>query len=125
MSSRSFARLVALVAAVTWLGTGVWALVDPPSFYRNVATFPPYNVHFLHDIGAFSVGLGLVLVLALVLEDALVAALTGVGVAAVVHAGAHFVDRHHGPDAYVPLGVVALLTLLAAVAAAREPEARR
>jgi hypothetical protein len=43
-----------LSRARVW-GVGV---VFPHSFYDNVATFEPYNRHFLHDIGAFTIGLG-------------------------------------------------------------------
>jgi hypothetical protein len=51
------------------LGSGAWAFVFPRSFYDHVATFEPYNRDFLHDIGAFTIGLGAVMLLALVLED--------------------------------------------------------
>lgn len=38
------------IGAVFHLGTGVWAFAAPRSFYEVIATFPPYNVHFLHDV---------------------------------------------------------------------------
>lgn len=33
-------------------------MIAPRSSDLTVATFPPYNQHLLHDIGAFQIGLG-------------------------------------------------------------------
>jgi len=62
---------------------GVWAMADPRSFFEVLARFEPYNQHFLQDIGAFQVGLGAVLLLAVAMTaaDALAAALLGTGLA--------------------------------------------
>ena len=63
--ARRWAPYAGWVFAVVWVLNGLWAFVTPKSFYDTVATFPPYNVHFIHDIGAFSIGLGAVLGLAM------------------------------------------------------------
>ena len=55
---RRFARVAAWAVAFFWLGSGLWAFLAPQSFFNQLATFPPYNEHLLHDIGAFSIGLG-------------------------------------------------------------------
>ena len=51
-------RLALVVGIAFWVGFGLWAFVDPRSFYDALATFKPYNKHFLHDIGAFQIGIG-------------------------------------------------------------------
>jgi len=38
---------------------------DPQWFFDNVGTFPPFNRHFLGDIGAFTLPIGLGLLLSL------------------------------------------------------------
>lgn len=60
-------RVVAAIAVV--LGTltavlGVWALAAPASFAAEIAPFAPDNAHYLHDVGAFQLGVGTSLLLA-------------------------------------------------------------
>lgn len=106
------------IGAVFHLGTGVWAFAAPRSFYEVIATFPPYNVHFLHDVGAFLLGIGAAMAGALVWRDARFVALLGGTVAAAVHWVSHVVDRHHGGNASDPwlLGLFAVVLLLGLVA---------
>jgi hypothetical protein len=55
--------VTALVGAATvWIG--IWCLVDPASF-ADVVGFDVHQ-HFLHDAGAFQLGLGVTLLLALI-----------------------------------------------------------
>lgn len=89
-------RVIAAVGALFFIVTGVWALVDPQSFYENLAEWPPYNEHFLHDVGAFQIGLGAVLAIALWARDGLFVALAGVSVGAIAHAVSHFIDQGEG-----------------------------
>jgi len=105
------ARWVAALAGAAFLGGGAWAFADPRSFFDLVATFPPYNEHFLHDLGSFEVGFGAILLLAVVQTDALVAALGGVGIGTAVHAVSHALDIAQGGRASDPwvLGVAAAL----------------
>jgi hypothetical protein len=115
---RTIQATVAVLALVS-LAAGLWAMIDARSFYLDAAPFPPYNVHLLHDIGAFQIGLGACLVAGLLLHDALLAVLVGNTFAGVAHFVAHVVDRTrggHASDPYV-FGVLALL--LIALTAAR------
>jgi uncharacterized protein YjeT (DUF2065 family) len=116
-----FARIVAVTAGVVFLVPGLWAFFAPASFFQTAATFAPYNAHFVRDLGAFQIGLGLVLVLAAVTRESLLAALAGVGAGASFHLAAHVIDRDLGGDPTVDLptfGVVAVVLLGAAVARA-------
>jgi peptidoglycan/LPS O-acetylase OafA/YrhL len=117
---------IAIVAAIFLLFTGVWAFGWPQSFYDEIATYPPYNAHFLHDFGAFQIGFGLALLLALRMRDALFVALVGTGIGAALHAVAHIIDYGDGgrtSDPYL-LGVVAALMLIAAVLRWRTGDSR-
>ena len=66
MSSRDpFVVGITGAAGLIFVALGLWALVSPSAFYDRIALFPPYNRHFLHDVGAFQIGLGMTLLLAL------------------------------------------------------------
>ena len=113
-----FARPAAWLVAAFWLGSGLWAFFDPQSFFDQLATFPPYNQHLLHDIGAFSIGLGAVIAFALLRMSAMRAALLGVGVGSVVHVASHIIDYDQKPDVMdvIGLALIALVTLAAGFA---------
>jgi hypothetical protein len=119
------ARAVAAIAGLLLLATGLWALIDPRSFFDIVATYPPYNEHFLHDIGAFNLGLAAVLLLALVWSDALLVGLTGVGIGAASHALAHWLDMHLGGTPSDPWLLSAFAAVILVGAALRWREIRR
>lgn len=92
-------------------------MVGPRSFFDQIALYEPYNVHFIQDLGAFQVGLGATLVLAVfATSDALVAALLGVGLGAVAHVISHLVSLEEGgnPALDIPSLSVLGLALLAA-----------
>ncbi len=111
-------RAVALVGSIAFIAVGVWAMVDPHSFFEAIATFEPYNQHFVQDLGAFQIGLGVVLLLAGVpgRADGLTVALLGVGVGAALHALSHVVGRDLGgtPQTDIPLFGTLAAVLLAA-----------
>jgi hypothetical protein len=109
-------RAAAVAGGVVYLALGVWALVSPRTFFVAIATFEPYNQHFLQDAGAFQIGLGVVLLLAGLpaRADALTVALTGVGVGTALHAVSHLIGRDLGgvPERDIPaLTVLAVLLL--------------
>ena len=108
-------RIAVVVGAVT-AGLGLWAFAAPRSFYDQLATFPPYNRHLLHDVGAFQAGLGAMLILGVVMTNALAGALWGFTVGSALHAVSHVVDRDLGGRALDPVGL-AILAAASAVAA--------
>jgi len=124
MAAERLVRGVTLVGAAFFVVTGAWAFLDPSSFYARVATFPPYNRHFLHDAGAFSLGVGAALLFGLTRWPGRRVALWAAAVAAALHAGSHFADRDLGGRASDPLtlSLVAGVLVVAALLATRETE---
>ncbi len=110
-------QIVAIGFGLFNLVIGLWAFFDPQSFFDELAVFPPYNEHFLHDVGAFQIGIGATLLLGLVWRsDALLTVLAGAGVGAFVHWVAHVRDTGLGgrdSDPY-SLGSLAAVVIVAA-----------
>lgn len=111
-----FPRLAAGLGGFLLLGLGAWAMVAPESFFNMIALFEPYNAHFIQDIGAFQIGMGVVLLLAgYITSDALTAALLGIGVGALAHVVSHLIgiDAGGNPSVDLPgLSVLAVILLL-------------
>ena len=109
-------RWAGWVGAAVFLVAGVWAFADPESFFDQVATFEPYNQHLIQDIGALQIGLGAVLLLALLVpgQDALAVALLGTGAGSAVHVVSHIIGRDLGgePESDIPIFVALTLVLL-------------
>jgi uncharacterized membrane protein len=119
----TLARIVAALGGLSFLVAGVWAFVHPLSFSEVVAPFPPLNVHFLRDAGAFQIGLGVALLLPLVRADALLVALAAVGTASLFHLASHVIDIDRGGEPVwdlVSLSILAGVLLLAAAVRWRE-----
>ena len=112
------ARAAAGVGAAAFLPFGLWAMVDPRSFFERVAEFHPYNEHLLQDVGGFQLGLGAVLLLVALRPqiDALAAGLLGTGVGAAAHAVSHVIGHDLGgkPASDIPMFTVIALILLGA-----------
>lgn len=107
--------LVAAIIGVFTLSLGLWAMIDASSFFDNIGHFPPYNNHFVHDVGAFQIGIGAALLFALIWrDDAILAALGGGAAGATGHEIAHIIDSGDGgrdSDPYT-LGLIAAILLL-------------
>ncbi|KKC05283.1 pyridoxamine 5'-phosphate oxidase [Mycobacterium nebraskense] len=114
--------LITVTAAVGTVtaAIGIWCLVDPNSFADAVG-FGAHR-HFLHDVGAFQLGLGVTLLLALIWADALATALAGFVVANTVHTVNHVVDLDVGGSAAQAwvLGAVSAALVLAFVLRLRQ-----
>lgn len=115
------ARVIAFLGGIFFVALGAWAFFDPRSFFEQLALFRPYNRHLFHDIGAFQIGIGATLLLALVWRDGLTVALGGSSVFAIMHAVAHFLDQDLGGKDTDPwfLSFVAALLLVGFVARRR------
>jgi hypothetical protein len=109
-----FPRAVAVVGGVSFLAAGLWAMAGPESFFETIATFEPYNQHFVQDIGAFQIGLGAVLLLASIPSraDALAVGLVGVGIGSAAHTVSHLIGRDLGGTPVLDIPLTALMSLL-------------
>jgi PPOX class probable F420-dependent enzyme len=121
-SSRAADVTVVIVTAMSGLfmtGVGVWALGWPRNFAR--ATDYGYSGHFIHDAGAFQIGIGAGLLLALIWRDAITTVLAGFLVANTIHAANHIIDRDlggHHTDAWL-IGAASVLAAVALLARVR------
>jgi len=108
-------RDVALGGGVGFLTFGLWAMTAPRAFFDTLATFEPHNQHFVQDISAFQVGLGVVLLLASisVRTDGLAVALLGVGTGATVHPVSHIVGQDLGGTPKTDIAFFVALAILA------------
>ena len=106
--------VVAAVGALFFLGSGLWAMIGPESFFDATATFEPYNQHFIQDIGAFMIGLGAGLALAAAVRrvDGLTVALLGAGAGSVAHVVSHIVGHDLGGNPEVDIPLLSLLSVV-------------
>ena len=56
-----------LISGLVALAIGIWAFFAPASFAEFVAF--PYSRHLMHDVGAFQIGIGATMLLALLWAD--------------------------------------------------------
>lgn len=89
-AASGFVRAVVVALGVTMILLGLWAWLAPASFAELVDF--PLHVHFLHDAGVFQIGIGVGLLAALFVGDALVVVLAGFLVANTLHAINHGID---------------------------------
>jgi PPOX class probable F420-dependent enzyme len=92
--SRIFATAVLVAVGALTFAAGVWTLTSPDSFAEFVG-FERHR-HFVHDIGAFNLGIGTTLLLAAAWADAAAVALAGFLVGNTVHTVNHIVDLDIG-----------------------------
>jgi hypothetical protein len=122
------ARIIAGVIGLLYVDTGAWSFLFPAYFYSAVANFSPYNLHLLHDVGAFQIGLGAVLVTAALSGKGLVAALVGVLAGSLIHFAAHLLDIQLGGHPTTDLLILTLIVVVLAMALymeLRRPHAHR
>jgi hypothetical protein len=132
---RWFWILAALAA--TNVANGAWMLADPAGWYHGVpAAVPhtgPLNEHFVRDIGAVFVMMGVALAWAAVSPPARVPLVAMVALFNVLHALVHVADTLHGrlpgshwaidfPGVYLPSLIAVVITGLLA---RRGPQAAR
>jgi PPOX class probable F420-dependent enzyme len=110
---RRFVLAVTLLAGLSMVVPGVWALLWPSSFADAVGF--PRHTHFVHDAGAFQLGIGVTLLLAVAWRDGLALALAGLLVANTLHTVNHAVDLNLGGHAWDSWGL-AVLSLLTGTA---------
>lgn len=121
------ARPLLMVFGVFWLGIGLWAFFAPKLFFDVLAEFEPYNRHFIHDVGAMQIGIGLGAIVAARTLRPLIAAFVGLAGFQVMHLVSHVVDRDLGgrPWFDIPSLTAAAVVGLAALAGANRGEPNR
>ncbi|MER7012950.1 hypothetical protein ABT324_16145 [Saccharopolyspora sp. NPDC000359] len=126
----AFTSTATIAGAVMMLVIGAWCRLDPTGF-AAWANWPDHE-HFLHDAGVFQVGIGLLMLTALVQRDALTVVLTGFVVVNTLHGVNHAVDTGggHPSDPWIlfgaaALGAVALLVRVRSTRHADEQEVQR
>jgi PPOX class probable F420-dependent enzyme len=110
----AFVLVVTALAGLLTLAAGFWALLAAGSF-ADYIDFPPENRHLLHDVGAFQLGLGATLLLAMAWGDALAVALAGFLVGNTAHFVNHVGDLDlggHDSD-WVLIGILSILVAAA------------
>ncbi len=107
--SKMPARIAAFGGAV-FVAFGLWAMIGPSSFFDQLAQFEPYNQHFIQDIGAFQLGLGAVLLLALRHSDSLASGLLGAGTGSAAHVVSHAIGADLGGTPAVDIPFFAVLS---------------
>ncbi len=110
------ARGIAAAVGAFYMLSGGWAFLFPSGFYSTVATFTPYNLHLLHDAGAFQMGLGVSLLAAAVVGRGLAPVLWGVLAGSVLHLIAHVMDIRLGGHPATDLPALALIVAVLASA---------
>jgi PPOX class probable F420-dependent enzyme len=106
-----FVLVVTLLAGIITLSAGLWALLAPRSFAEAVRF--PYARHFVHDTGAFQIGIGATLLLALAWRDGLALVLAGFLVGNTAHVVSHIADLGLGGRGWEPWGLAAVSVLVA------------
>src|SRR3989337_2058889 len=114
MTKSMVVRVAIAATFVFYVALGVWPFFSPRSFYDVLAEFPPYNPHFLRDVGAFTVGIGAGVLAALKWRGSLTANLAGASAASILHVISHIVDRDQGgKPTDIPLLAVLAVVIVA------------
>lgn len=115
VAGQALVTAVTILSGLVMLALGAWALVWPRDFadFVRFDYSADYSEHFLHDAGAFQIGIGLGLLVALLWRDALAAALAAFLVANTIHAYNHVIDLDSGGRDADPWLLGALSVLLA------------
>jgi hypothetical protein len=98
-----------LLGGLISLVAGVWGFFAPESFAAFVAF--PYHEHFLHDVGAFQIGFGATMLLALLWADSVMVVLGGYIIGSGFHLVSHIIDRDVGGHSSDAPGIAILVII--------------
>jgi len=113
-----YVTLIVLVAGILYLMAGMSLLLQPEWFFDNIGRYPPFNRHYMGDLGSFLAPLGIGLILASQ-NPSRNRLLIGVAVfASLIHSFNHIYDAWVGGEPIaswfgdvVPLFIFALIFL--------------
>jgi hypothetical protein len=126
---QSYIQSSLVAGGIFYIVVAALLLFAPLWFYESIASYPPYNRHFIGDAGSFMLGLGLTLLWAVRDPIRYRAIIAIVGIASLVHAINHVIDDFIlNPTTFSMLGNIALFIfafaiLLAAYWATSESQA--
>jgi hypothetical protein len=92
MSGRTGLRVAIALAAAYNLALGLYQVIAPHSFYKQIGPFGPYNPHYIRDNATYALALGATLVAALWLSRWRVPLLALSVLQFVLHTINHLVD---------------------------------
>lgn len=114
------AQLIVGLSSVLFVLTGGLLLFAPRWFFQNIGDFPPYNRHYMGDLGSFLLPLGLALLFAVRNPARHRLLIAAVAVGSALHVVNHLLDGialsftlTHWLTDTVPLIVSALLLFVA------------
>ena len=90
--TQAFVFATVVVMGISFTLTGLALLFAPQFFFDNIGTFPPFNRHYMGDLGTYSLPLGLALLWAArnpMQHRLLILAAVGINL---MHAGNHAYD---------------------------------
>lgn len=94
--ARTWVRAVVLVGGISYALTGLALLLGPAWFFENIGNFPPFNRHYMGDLGSFLLPIGLGLMIASRHPTRHWALIAVVAVANLIHALNHTYDAIKG-----------------------------
>jgi PPOX class probable F420-dependent enzyme len=120
MTRNLYVTIVTLLGGLLTGAAAAWCLASPGTF-ADFVDFPRHE-HFVHDLGAFQLGLAVSLLLALIWADGLATALAGFFAANAAHAVNHAADLDLGGRGSDPwlIGAMAVFTGAALVVRLRQ-----
>jgi hypothetical protein len=115
-SSSAFVRAVVITAGIFYAFTGLALLVAPQWFFETIGNFPPFNRHYMGDLGAFLLPVGLGLLAASRDPGRYLALIGAVAGANLIHAINHVYDavRDAQPLSFWLIDTVPLILLAGA-----------
>ena len=90
--TQAFVFAIVITMGLSFTLTGLALLFAPQFFFDNIGTFPPFNRHYMGDLGTYSLPLGLALLWATrnpMQHRLLILAAVGINL---MHAGNHAYD---------------------------------
>jgi hypothetical protein len=108
-------RLLILIVGALHLVTGFFMAIAPREFYDSLATFPPYNGHFLRDVSTFYLALGAMLVVAAGRRSWQIPLLALAVVQYALHVGSHLLDISDTEPAWKGPATAAFLAAITAL----------
>ena len=98
MKSSNWIRILVLVAGLNYVLTGLALLVAPTWFFENIGAFGPFNRHYLGDLGAFLLPMGIGLVVAARQPRQHYVLIAVVAAGNIIHASNHIYDAILGQE---------------------------